>query len=186
MLKQLGIISLLTLSITVFAAEQAADKTQEKPKKEPLALATNAFLDQGVLPVLYTCDGKDESPQLSWSNIPKNAKALTLIMVDKDAPSGDFYHWVAYNIPTKVKELPQGTTKLPAGVAGTNSYDKQSYSGPCPPKGSAHTYEFNLYALDKNVSLPKGAKADEVLKAIKGHVVGEATLTAVYSRWINA
>ena len=172
-------IALAVISFSTFA--------EEPPKKDPFSISTNGFLDQGTLPVLYTCDGKDESPQLSWTNAPEKAKSFALIVSDKDAPDGVFYHWVVFNVPKNVDNFPQAMKNAPAGAAiGTNSFQKQQYSGPCPPKGSAHTYFFKLYALDDKLSLPKNADAPSILKAIEKHVVGETELSVVYSRWINS
>lgn len=148
-------------------------------------LSTNAFLDQGVLPVLYTCDGKDVSPQLEWTGIPEKTQSVALIMSDVDAPHGVFYHWVLYNIPTATTTLSQGADK-PTGITiGKNSFGKLQYNGPCPPKGSAHSYVFIVYALDTKLSIPAGAEAITVLNAIQNHIIGKTQITGVYSRWIR-
>lgn len=175
------LIGLLLLSATpVFAETTAAAKPETK-----MTLATNAFLDKLAIPTLYTCDGKDVSPQLSWTDIPANTVSLALIMKDIDAPNGAFYHWIFYNMPKTISELSEGAP-MPAGAsAGKNSFDKAVYSGPCPPKGTAHTYIFTLYALDSSLKLPKNADANSVLEAMKGHIVGQIDLTGVYSRWIQ-
>src|SRR3990167_2155450 len=150
-----------------------------------LTLSTNAFLDQGILPVLYTCDGKDVSPQFECTGLPDKTQTIALIMSDSDAPSGVFYHWVLYNIPNTTANLPQGADK-PTGVAiGKNSFGKLQYSGPCPPKGSAHSYVFTLYALDTKLTIPAGADAKTVLHTIQNHLLGKTQLTAIYSRWLR-
>jgi Raf kinase inhibitor-like YbhB/YbcL family protein len=153
---------------------------------DDFSLATNAFLDTGALPVLYTCDGKDVSPQLSWSNPPDKTQSFVLIAEDRDAPNGTFYHWVVYNLPASAKELAEGTVKFPGNtLLGVNSWDKNQYNGPCPPKGSAHTYYFTLYALDATVKLPAGADGKTVLASIKDHIIKKAELSTVYSRWLK-
>lgn len=164
----------------------ALDAFAEDAPSNAFTLTTDAFLDQGALPVLYTCDGKDVSPQLSWTNVPAKTQALALVVKDPDAPNGDFYHWVVYNIPTSAKELAQGTKSLPSGaLAGKNSWNKLQYNGPCPPKGSAHTYTITLYALSNKLTVPTGADAKAVIKAISSNTVGKAELTMVYSRWLQ-
>lgn len=185
-LPQLLGILLATYSFSSFA-EDAPAETTTPTAKDPFAMTTNAFLDQGALPVLYTCDGKDISPQLTWSNVPDKAKTYALILSDKDAPDGTFYHWVVFNVPKNVDNFPEAMKNAPSGgVIGTNSFKKQQYSGPCPPKGNAHTYSFKLYALDDKLTVPKDADADAVIKAMDKHIVGETELSVVYSRWINS
>ncbi len=56
---------------------------------DDFALTTNAFLDAGMLPVLYTCDGKEISPQISWSNPPEKTQSFALVMSDPDVPAGN-------------------------------------------------------------------------------------------------
>ena len=36
----------------------------------PLALASSAFEDGGAIPPRFTCDGRDISPPLAWTNVP--------------------------------------------------------------------------------------------------------------------
>jgi Raf kinase inhibitor-like YbhB/YbcL family protein len=153
---------------------------------EEMTLNTNAFLDTGALPVLYTCDGKNISPELSWANAPAKTVNFALTLVDKEALSGKFYHWLIFNIPKTTTTLTEGIAKLPAGaLIAKNSFANLGYNGPCPPHGTAHTYIFTLYALDTKLAIPGGATSDELSKALSNHIIAKATLTAVYSRWFK-
>ena len=51
-----------------------------------------------------------------------------------------------------------------------------------PPGHGTHHYHFKLYALDTKLDLEPGATKDELLTAIKGHVLGEAKLIGTYER----
>ena len=178
--------TLLFLFIGILGFVILPVKAEETPKANPFTLTTSAFLDQGMLPVLYTCDGKDISPTLEWTNPPNKTETFALIFEDKDAPEGVFYHWVIYNIPKTETKLPEGIDKFPQGsVIAKNNFENAKYNGPCPPKGVSHTYLFSLYALDSKLTLPSTADAKTVLQAIQKHNLGEAKLTAVYSRWIQ-
>ncbi len=153
---------------------------------DDFAITTTAFLDAGILPVLYSCDGKDVSPEFAWTNPPAKTQSFVMILSDPDSPNGIYYHWIVYNIPASTTELTQGVTQLPAGaLLGKNSKGNNGYNGPCPPKGSSHTYIFTLYALDTVLNLPAGADAKTVLNALKGHSLKQITMTAVYSRWLT-
>ena len=58
------------------------------------------------------------------------------------------------------------------------------YDGPCPPWNDElrHRYVFTLYALDVAQCAVSGTfKGPDVLNAIRGHVLGQAQLTGVYS-----
>jgi Raf kinase inhibitor-like YbhB/YbcL family protein len=143
-------------------------------------LQTPAFGDGGEIPVDYTCDGRDVSPPLDIAGIPDEAKSLALVVDDPDAPNGTFVHWIVYGISSGTSKIPEGM--LPPGArTGKNDWGRREWGGPCPPDGP-HRYQFHLYALDLELDLPAGATRDELEKAIKGHVLAEATLTGVYER----
>jgi len=67
------------------------------------------------IPAVHTCDGKDISPQLSWSGAPEGTKSFALTCIDPDAPMGDFIHWLVYDIPVSVTDFSRGG-HLPAGA----------------------------------------------------------------------
>lgn len=129
--------------------------------------------------------------------------------VAADLPRAEFVHWVLANIPAGVTSLAEGSCsngvtakgktspKGPAGsVQGINDYtgwlkgDKtmagtyHGYDGPCPPWNDAriHRYTFEVFALDV-ASLPvkNGCTIADVRKALDGHVLGKASITARYS-----
>ena len=147
-------------------------------------LTTKTFPEAGIMPTLYTCDGKDISPEFAWKQPPEKTHAFAFVVSDPDAPSGVWYHWVVYNIPLSAKELPENVTRLPKGaIAGKNSWGNTRYNGPCPPKGAAHTYIFTLYALDAPLKISDNADVKDVLTQINSHTLNKTQVTAVYSRW---
>jgi Raf kinase inhibitor-like YbhB/YbcL family protein len=129
--------------------------------------------------------------------------------VPASLPRGDFYHWVMVDIPATVSEITSGSCshgvhargkKHPPGPAGSrqgiNDYTGwfkgdadmegvyHGYDGPCPPWNDAlaHRYRFTVYATDLARCPVEGEfSATQVLAAIKGHVLAEATLTGVYT-----
>jgi hypothetical protein len=106
-------------------------------------ITSSAFANQGAIPVLYTCEGRDISPPITWSEVPPGTKSLVLIVDDPDAPDPaapkmTWVHWVLYNLPADSQGLPAGISpgELPAGSReGTNDWKKTGYGGPCPPIG---------------------------------------------------
>src|SRR6266704_2535540 len=75
-------------------------------------LASTAFRDGAAIPVKYTCDGVDVSPPLSWSGAPAGTRGFALMVDDPDAPAGSWVHWVLYNLPADVFELPENIAKV--------------------------------------------------------------------------
>lgn len=144
------------------------------------SMRSSSFSDRNTIPALYTCDGGDRSPELAWQGAPPKTVSYVLICVDPDAPTGAFYHWVLYNIPRSVSEIPAGAGAAPGAELGRNSWGRAQYNGPCPPPSSIHRYHFTLYALDIRLPLARGADAQTVLNAMQGHVLGQTLILGVF------
>jgi Raf kinase inhibitor-like YbhB/YbcL family protein len=144
-----------------------------------MKITTSAFQQGGNIPSKFSCDGANTSPPLQVSDVPSGAKSLVLVVDDPDAPSGLFTHWTVWNIPSQTSTIAEGST--PKGVQGTNDFGKSGYGGPCPPSG-AHRYYFKIFALDRELDLPSGAKRSQLDAAMKGHVIAQDQLMGRYSR----
>ena len=154
-----------------------------------LSLSSPVFNHNGSIPKLYTCQGKDISPALSWSGLPEGTKSVVLIVDDPDAPDPaapkrTWVHWVLYNIPPTATGLPEAVnaTGLPSGTRqGRNDWDRTGYGGPCPPIGR-HRYFHKLYALDAVLQDLKQPTKATLLEAMKGHILEQAELVGTYQK----
>jgi len=151
-----------------------------------IQLASTAFADGQPMPVKYTADSLDISPPLAWTNGPAGTKSFALIVDAPDAPSGDWTHWVIFDLPLTTTRLAEDQPKLVqfknSAKQGLNDFKKTGYNGPAPPPGKAHRYNFKLYALDKVTGLAPDATKADLLKAMDGHVLGEGQLMGTYQR----
>ena len=145
-----------------------------------MTIESTAFKNEEEIPSKYTCDGEAINPPLTIKNVPENAKSLTLIVDDPDAPSGTWDHWILWNIPKEVMQIAEGSTPMGA-VVGKNSSGENSYGPPCPPSG-AHRYYFRLYALDTPLNLSSNSNSDDLRGAMEGHILAEAELMGRYQR----
>jgi Raf kinase inhibitor-like YbhB/YbcL family protein len=145
-----------------------------------MKLTSPDFSDGSSIPHRFTCDGEDISPTLKIDEVPQGAKSLVLIVDDPDAPGGTFTHWLIWNLTPDLTQI-TAENPSPGAVQGTNDFGALGYGGPCPPSG-VHRYYFRLYALDVTLELAPKSKRKVVDAAIKGHIVGEATLMGRYSR----
>ncbi|RJG47531.1 YbhB/YbcL family Raf kinase inhibitor-like protein [Motilimonas pumila] len=151
-------------------------------------LVEGGLMDAKFASNLWDCGGKNISPHLKWSNVPEGTKSFVLTVYDPDAPTiSGFWHWVAFNIPANVTELPQGAASkgLPSGsVQARNDYGEMGYGGACPPKSDgAHRYQFTIHALkvDK-LDLPTDVPPAMVGYQIHLNVIESATIMATYNR----
>ncbi len=159
-------------------------------------------LPAGSRSLVLTCI----DPDVPSSGTNVNQEGLT---VPADLPRVDFTHWVVVDIPATVEGLEEGECSTgviaggkreppgPAGARqGLNDYtgfmasdpdmrgDYLGYDGPCPPWNDErlHHYRFTLYATDLDHCPVEGKfTTADVLAAIAGHVLGEASLTGTYS-----
>jgi hypothetical protein len=129
--------------------------------------------------------------------------------IPESLPRVDFYHWVLVDLDPHSGAIaagefsdgvtPRGKTGPPAPRGarhGLNDYtmwfasnadmkgDYFGYDGPCPPWNDSipHHYVFTVYALDvAQLAVNGNFRGPDVLAAMKGHVLGEAKLTGLYS-----
>ena len=144
-----------------------------------LKLTSSAFEDGGEIPRKYGYKNGNREPPLTMNEVPEGTKSLALIMDDPDAMGAVgkvWVHWVMWNIdPTNTELFVENLTR-----EGMTDFGEVGYGGPAPPD-KRHTYIFKLYALDSELDLPgKSTKAD-VEKAMKGHIIEQATLTGTYA-----
>jgi Raf kinase inhibitor-like YbhB/YbcL family protein len=149
-------------------------------------LTSSAFKAGQSIPIQFTCEGQQVSPPLVWSSAPPQTATFALIADDPDAPRGTFTHWVLFNIPGDVDHLDEQVPPVPGldngAVQGRNDFGGVGYGAPCPPMGAPHRYRFTLDALDTRLPLPAGASRQQVLHAMRGHILAQAQLVGTYQR----
>ena len=180
---------LSTILFTVAIQSQPGTKGVSNMSFE---LTATAFLNEERIPIQYTCEGKDISPKLEWSDVPEGTKSFTLSCLDPDAPPGTWVHWVVYDIPAGIRNLDENLPKseelengtLQGASWGVDSFSRIGYYGPCPPPGHGdHRYYFRLYALStESLSVPRNATWFQIEKALDGHLLGTAEHMGTYSR----
>jgi hypothetical protein len=163
-----GALAIVLAAIVSFAAGGAKMK-----------ITSSVFQEGANIPSKFSCDSANTSPPLQIADVPAGAKSLALIVDDPDAPSGLFTHWAVWNISPQINAIAEGNATK--GVQGTNDFGKSGYGGPCPPSGT-HRYYFKIFALDRELDLPVGAKRSQLDAAMKGHVVAQGELMGRYSR----
>ena len=166
--------------------EKSADIVKTGKVGETMYIVSDVFEANDFIPSKYTGEAEDVSIPLKWGNVPEGVKSFALICDDPDAPMGIWVHWIIFNIPATSKNLPENIPaikELPDGSGqGVNDFGRIGYGGPMPPRGSKHRYFFKIYALDCILALKAGVVKEDLLKAMKGHIVAESQVVGLYQR----
>lgn len=149
--------------------------------KSKIEVLSPVFRNGAPIPPQYTRDGQNVNPPINILDRPDKTQSITLIMHDPDAPSGDFLHWLVWDIPPGTESI--AVNSLPIGaVQGLNDAKQTNYFGPAPPAGTGvHHYLFDFYALDVSLNLPAGSKITDIIKAQSGHVLDHSVLIGTYT-----
>jgi Raf kinase inhibitor-like YbhB/YbcL family protein len=131
------------------------------------------------------------------------------LQIPVEQPRGEFVHWAMADLAPDLRRIEAGSCsdgitargkQAPAGPAGArqglNDYtgwfagdaelagDYYGYDGPYPPFNDlrVHRYFFRLFALDvARLELPPRFTAADVLRAMHGHVLAEASVYGTYT-----
>ncbi len=131
-----------------------------------------------------------------WSGAPANTKQFALIYDDPDVAFGNppqsFVHWVVYKIP--------GTAKGPAcGAADGRGADGAAPTSPARSRAcrassapaiavprrlreSRITTRGRSTRSTRNCRSSEGLNRNQLMEAMKGHIIGQGSLVAIYER----
>ncbi|QCF26813.1 YbhB/YbcL family Raf kinase inhibitor-like protein [Hydrocarboniclastica marina] len=173
-------------------AERPAELSHElvNATDTDLNLKSPAFEHDASIPQKFGAEGENISPPLSWEKGPEGTESYVIFMEDPGvSKKPPFVHWLVYNLPPDVNQLREGIPAAPlladpkGTLQGQNDRGALGYFGPRPPKGQpAHSYHFQVMALDTTLELPFGATRAELLEAVEGHVLARGGLVGTFKR----
>jgi Raf kinase inhibitor-like YbhB/YbcL family protein len=169
-----------------------AKDREETKSTGRISVRSETISPNGVIPGKHSEYADGVSPELAWAPV-EGARSYAIVMEDPDAtPITPFVHWVAWNIPGGVTQLPEGLQEQarltePEGLLqGTTSRGSSGYYGPRPAVGDpAHHYHFQVFALDTLVDAAPGADRDTFLQAARGHVIAKGELVGLYQQTVK-
>src|SRR3954469_13940700 len=107
-------------------ARGAAGKSGARPRVRPpsdhilhlegtimMQLQSPSFRDGAWIPRQHTAAGETLSPPLAWTELPRGARSLTLLLENLDLPSParhgmPFLHWAVYDLQPSLPGLELG------------------------------------------------------------------------------
>ena len=137
------------------------------------SITSTDFTHNGVIPSEFSnnidymgakqCNGQNNFPQLSWSNVPAGTQKFVLIVDDPDAASLNgsdaWVHLNLFDIPAATTSIAKITAQnhvatfpVALGTLGQNDWNRAAWGGPCPPNtgdatADTHSYRFKVYAI---------------------------------------
>jgi Raf kinase inhibitor-like YbhB/YbcL family protein len=146
------------------------------------------FVDLGFLefPLVNTDDGGDESPALRLKGL--DAVSVAIWVTNPFIRTCcSFSPWIVWDLPAW-EVIPGAIPKEPVVSCpvpcrqGINDYGRTGYSGPHPPPGETHRYQFRVYGLDSVLDLPGGSSRSALVAAMRGHVIQYGETVAICTR----
>lgn len=181
----------ITFGAALLAASIGSPQARAQAPRE-IVVESPTMKTGEPIPRVYTPDGRNLSPPLTWRDLPPGTRELVVVCADFGAGNPPpWVHWLIYNIPATAGGLPEGLpidprAPMPEEIAGAthgnNGWGRGVYRGPAPPVGRTHLYHFTVYALDADLDLPPGLTRAEVMEAIAGHVIGRGEMVPIYVR----
>lgn len=171
---------------------QVTSTTFENNSTLPISTINNIPVNGSNACSINGAPGGDESPELSWTNVPQGTRSFVVVLYDETAA---FTHWAMYNISPDATGLPQnaGVTGSTFGQQLPNDFGNPQYGGPCPPANyppNVHHYVFTVYALDRKLKLPASANFPPNLETLyhalikageDHHILASARILGLYS-----
>lgn len=147
-------------------------------------LTSSAFARNQPIPAKYTAEGEDVSPPLTWTATALPTRSIVVILTDQGGKNGPAVcDWILFNLSPSLSGLPDGySATVSSANVGRNDLGLVGYTGPAPPKGSVHQYDFYVYTLDRTLSLGPAPTNGMVQAAMKGHILQSGFLWGTYER----
>jgi Raf kinase inhibitor-like YbhB/YbcL family protein len=149
---------------------------------------SDAFLDEQPIPARYTADGAGLSPPLEWRGLPVDTKSVALIVEDPDAPSPEpLVHAIVVDLQPQ-GSLAEGALDSPhhdgvGHTTGRNSYLRQSWLPPDPPRGHGpHHYVFQVFALGPGRPFSQAPGRHQFYEVVRDRALAAGVISALYQR----
>ena len=145
-----------------------------------------ASLDFLEFPQEYTAEGGNRSPRITLQKLDSVSVAI-MVFNPFIKTCCSFTPWIVWNLPADPvvpAGIPaEGSMIVPVScVQGRNDYGTIGYTGPNPPAGETHRYQFRLYGLDALLPVPPGSDKHELIAAMRGHVLQYGETVAICTR----
>ena len=133
--------------------------------------------------------GPDISPSISWTKGPRGTQSYVVFLTDTDSPKEqrEKMNKEGMTVPSETKIGVPGLNTFTVIFAANDAMKGKyyGYDGPCPAWNDEidpHHLHFMVYALSvKSLNMPQDFDGPAVIDAMKGKVLAEGKLDALYT-----
>jgi Raf kinase inhibitor-like YbhB/YbcL family protein len=174
---------------------EAQDPYAKLPKVASFTVTSTDLTDGRPQGEAHAYDGAadnaaNQSPQLSWSDVPDGTKSFVVTCYDPDAPTpSGFWHWLLVDLPASTTSLDTNAGAADASLPGNafhvrNDWGSKDYGGAFPPDGDRpHRYYYVVHAVDVDtLGVDDDASPAVVSFNLAFHTLGRAQLVATFQR----
>ncbi len=164
------------------AASAFGMDTLKKPQPG-FVLQSADIPDPTHYPVEFTGHGAGIAPSLLWKGAPAGTRGFALVMDHLTPDESIKTCWLLWDLPASLNTLSKGAK--PPGKTGVSSRGAVGYEPPHSQGPGDKHYVLTVYALSAPLAIA-GVEAkvtrDMVFAAMKGKVLGSASMTVTYAR----
>lgn len=135
----------------------------------------------GVLPVDQTCDGANESPAVSWTDVPEGTVEIAITLRDDNATADAEVLWLVAGISSDTLGIEAGMIPLGA-VEAVGADGSIGYSGPCPAAGTVSSVTLTVHFLEVPSGVSDGDPGLSALDAVTQSEFFGISLKGSFSR----
>ena len=139
--------------------------------------------DPSRYPVEFTGDGAGTTPSLQWKGAPAGTRGYALVMDHLTPDETIKTCWLLWDLPATINGLIKGAQ--PPGKIGVTSRGAIGYEPPHSQGPGDKHYIVTVYALSAPAAVggsESKVTRDMLFAAMKGKVLGSASLTVTYAR----
>lgn len=147
-------------------------------------VTSTAFVNNGTLPKLYTCDSVGISPKLSWVGAPAGTVSYAVVISHIPLTPPLHVYLMLYDIPATTNSISDAVSGV--GLFGHNTVNNLlAYTPPCSQGPGVKLYTITVYALSAAPVFTVASSAvtrDLFLAAVANTILATAAIDVTYTR----
>jgi Raf kinase inhibitor-like YbhB/YbcL family protein len=162
--------------------------TASSQAMQDLTASSPAFDAGEELPVRFTCEGEGISPPFGIEHVPESAVSLAVIAKADLGGITKPTLWTLWNVPVGTERIPANIPRVPTvssldgALQGKRRGGEVGYIPPCPPVEQTYTHWFQIYAVNKSLTVSGGSTHETAIEEIEAGVLASTRISVPVTR----